>query len=217
MQVINDDFKDNGWIVDDFVFTFEHAMADDLKKMIEVKYFETTPTLSDEFIFSQIKNIKNLGNGAPINNVFKAYYTNKLATEYICNLEEKYDFVLMTRMDTTFSIKSNYNLWFNEGKYTTIGTIDRYGPHKHAITKDFNENPFTCDQFGVAPPLIMKDAWDYKNIENLNRFVENSYRGEDPMDHIIEMNKVPLHYTMADIHGWPDKWIQNKDRRSIQI
>ncbi len=211
--------------VDQLVYTFKNDLSGELREHIGLNqsYFFEIPTISEEFIYSHVKNVKQLGNGVGISNVFKQFYTNKAASELIYNISESYDFIVMTRLDTAVSIKSNSELWLNKGFYTNIGVKK----DKNKITREYNENSFTGDQFGIADAELMKRAWDYKDIETFTRFAENSYRAEDILDQIIEMNNVPLLSMCSKLGnnggdpnskvGWPDVFKQSSNRKGIIV
>ncbi len=101
-------------------------------------------------------------------NAFKHFWMMKYATETICNAPEKFTHVIYTRMDTRYDfidipilLNDKYSLLFNY-----------------------------VDLVGIAPPEIMKLAWDYKNMDTLNELYKNSNEPEGCWKKILEMNKV---------------------------
>lgn len=179
MELLKQDFNTE-FHTEELISTYKHHLADEIYSNYKVNYFLMMESPSNDFIKSIISK-SHIPAGAEVHRVFKQYYTNKIVSEFIYNLQ-KYDFVVMSRMDTKFSIKSNFKEWFNDNKYTTIHT-------KKGTALD----AWTNDQFAVAQPEIMKKAWDYQNIENLKYFIDNCYRAEDILDEIINLNKVETH------------------------
>ena len=197
MKLLKSDFETD-FEIEELISAYTHPLANEVFINYKVNYFLLMDAPSDLFIKSIIPK-SHVPSGAEMHRVFKQYYTNKIISEFIFNLK-KYDFVIMSRMDTKFSIKSNFKDWFNYGKYTTI----------HVKT-----DGWTNDQFGIAEPEIMKKAWDYKTIEILKEFINKAHKAEDILDQIIEMNNVET-YSMRNIK-LPDIWLQDPNRGNIIV
>ena len=54
------------------------------------------------------------------------------------------------------------------------------------------ENYLINDQFGIARPDIMYKAWDYLNLDILNKLYGESYNPENCLEKIMKMNGVQI-------------------------
>jgi hypothetical protein len=200
INLLKSNFNKNYFDFDELISTYNHPLADDLYNNYKVKYFLLMEAPDNNFV-KQTFEFSNIPSGACSKRVFKQFYTNKIVSEFIFNLQ-KYDFVIMSRMDTSFSIESSAAEWFNPNFYTTIHD---------------KQDGFTNDQFGVAQPEIMKKAWDYIDLKNLKMFGDNAYRAEDIFDQILTLNNVSTFSMFVQKQIRPDIWIQDPMRGNIVV
>lgn len=199
MNLLKSDFNED-FEIEELISTYNHFNADELYLKYKVDYFLSMKSLSGDLIKSVVSKTL-LPSGTKTSNMFKQYYTNKIVSNFIYNLE-KYDFIVMSRMDIKLSIKNSVKKWFNQGKYTTIHT---------------RTDCFINDQFAIAEPYIMKSAWDYKNLQNLTKFINESNCGEDILDKIIFENNIETYSMRSESMCEPDEWLHDPLRVNVVI
>jgi hypothetical protein len=119
--------------------------------------------------------LTNLPNGADILPVFNMYYQSKTALDLIVKADT-YNYIVHTRTDMKMIMCDDLNQWFDPNFYTTCHV---------------KPNPWTCDQYGVAPGEMMHRAWDYGDISNLGRMIEAADKPETILEMMLEAANIP--------------------------
>ena len=134
---------------------------------------QTEPTTDHH---QRCTKLTKLQNGADIRPVYNMYYQSKVALDLITSADQ-YDYIIHTRTDIQMILGTYLPQWFDPLNYVTI----------HA-----KPNPWTCDQFGIAPAELMHRSWDYGTIDNLGKMIEAADKPETVLEMMIEKNNIPI-------------------------
>lgn len=152
------------------------AAVDRISRIIKPRFLLSEDLPEINFSFSEDKSFN------PINCV-KQFYLAKIAIDLAIS-SDSYDFIVHTRTD--LKMLFDFSSWVNKDAYTTIHA-KRCG------------HPFTNDQFGIAPPGLMKDAWSYSDFDTLCRNIDNCAYPEQIIDINIDNIKMNMRQGFASI------------------
>lgn len=128
---------------------------------------QTMPTVEHH---RRCTSLVKLPNGADIEPVYNMYYQCKTALDLIVNADT-YSYIVHTRTDLQMIMGQHINDWFDPNYYVA--------PHIHP-------DSWMCDQFGVATGETMHKAWDYGDIANLGRLIEQADKPEAVLQTMID-------------------------------
>ena len=134
---------------------------------------QTAPTEAHRL---RCTKLVKLPNGADIEPVFNMYYQSKTALDLIVN-SDNYDYIIHTRPDMKILIEGYLDQWFDPNFYVA--------PHVHP-------KPWMNDQFGIAPSVMMHKAWDYGDIGNLGKLIEQADKPEAVLQTMIDQKGIPV-------------------------
>ena len=113
--------------------------------------------------------------------MFYQHFMSKMAIDLITSREE-YDIIVHTRTDLRIEFGNMFPRWFaldRREQYQTMHTRDPFFPEAHVN-----------DQFAIAPPAMMQQAWDYKTLQNLRtKIIQVAAAGgkaEDVLQHLLD-------------------------------
>jgi hypothetical protein len=109
-------------------------------------------------------------------NCFNQFYLANKAIDFALSLNN-YDFFVLMRTDLKMSV--DLKKWIKKDSYVTI--------HSKQCGQ-----PFTNDQFGIAPPNIMKNVWNYNDELSLYNLIDSSQYPEQIIDLNIESSGVSV-------------------------
>ena len=109
-------------------------------------------------------------------NCFNQFYLSNKAIDFALSLNN-YDFLVLMRTDLKMSV--DLKKWIKKDSYVTI--------HSKQCGQ-----PFTNDQFGIAPPNIMKNVWNYNDELSLCALIDSSQYPEQIIDLNIESSGVSV-------------------------
>ena len=158
---------------------------------------QTQPTL--EWINSNCTPITQIKNTAPVEHAFWMYYQSKLAIDLI-HAADKYDYIIHTRTDMRMTIDSKMQEWFVPDTYVAVHT------HREPFTTD--KDAWMNDQFGIAPAHIMQQAWDYGDMKNLGRLLEQADIPDRVLQRMIDSKGIKFKSAPYD------EWILDPTRAS---
>lgn len=190
---------DDKYPVDCFLCTWEHdvtkaqAVIDRFENMrIIICKLENSPYDKDEmggspdcWMFNKM-------------NCYKQYVSSRYFIGEVSNYSD-YDFIIHTRTD--LRMKVSIEQWLYKDSYVTISSA-------HSVNGNWNPHRITNDQFAIAQPSVMKDAWDYGSEEQLIRMINTVAYSEMIIDNNIIKNCVRVRTAQ------PIMWELDKDRHS---
>ena len=128
---------------------------------------QTAPTEEHHRRCTALTHMKN---GTRVEPVFNMYYQSKTALDIIVR-NDNYSYIVHNRTDLQMILGEHINDWFDPNFYTA--------PHVHPVH-------IMCDQFGIATGENMHKAWDYGDIPNLGRMIENADIPERILENMID-------------------------------
>jgi len=109
----------------------------------------------------------------PISNVFGMYYQSKTALDIITSADD-YDYVIHSRTDMRVKFGTHIHNWLDPVNYVSPPQT----------------TPWICDWIGVANPITMKKAWDYKTFDNLGGLIDTTEVPEHILESIMKINNI---------------------------
>jgi hypothetical protein len=139
------------------------------------------------FIASQVwARIKQ--GGASFERNYKAFWSRRQILEIVKNSDIVFDWIVLSRTDLKIYIEEP-KTWLIKGCYSMPTQARHY---KKEVVNPVN------DQFGIADPNTMYDAWNYKDMNTYNRLYNMSVNPEHTLKFIMEMNRVTIVDCTAD-------------------
>lgn len=126
--------------------------------------------------------------GASFERNYKAFWSRRQILEVVKKSDIAFDWIVLSRTDLKIYIEDPKN-WLLKGFYSMPTQARHY---KKEVVNPLN------DQFGIADPDTMYDAWDYKDIDTYNRLYNMSVNPEHTLKFIMEMNGVTIVDFKAD-------------------
>ncbi len=174
-----------GHEIDDYIFTWNSESARNLASKNPVKNFMMLQEPDTSFVKSNLL-LGQTKIGSLSQNAYKHFWSMRNITRLIYETHNLYDYVWYFRTDIEYKI-NNIEAWTQNDKYAAP-----FSYHNNQIV--------TNDIMGCAKPEVMMNAWDYKNIENLNRVYNMAEYPEQCFDQFAKDNGIEI---IRHAHFWP--------------
>lgn len=173
-----------------YLATWRKWKAVDASQLLALDLFDNVIMLSQpsDAQIERATLIKTVPSGQVIRAVYNMYYQVKTALDIIRTADD-YQYIVNTRTDMVMQLGEHLPQWFDVAAYTAPHVPGVFAPHAPHIPA---EDMFMCDQFGIAPALMMCAAWDYGSIADLGRRIEAVQLPEQVLENMIAERGIPV-------------------------